>query len=63
MTLNFVSGAYDTAFWWTAGIYAAGAIIGAALLRPGPLARTSTPPAAQAGATTAQAQTGPARPA
>jgi hypothetical protein len=28
---------YDTAFWWTAGIFAAGAIIAGALLRPGPL--------------------------
>ena len=28
---------YDTAFWWTAGIFAAGAVIGGALLRPGPL--------------------------
>jgi EmrB/QacA subfamily drug resistance transporter len=30
---------YDTAFWWTAGIFAAGALIGGALLRPGPLGR------------------------
>jgi hypothetical protein len=29
---------YDTAFWWTAGIFAAGAVIAGALLRPGPLA-------------------------
>ena len=28
---------YDTAFWWTAGIFAGGAVIGGALLRPGPL--------------------------
>ena len=34
---------YDTAFWWTAGIFAGGAIIDVALLRPGPLVRTSTP--------------------
>jgi hypothetical protein len=28
---------YDTAFWWIAGIFAAGAVIGGALLRNGPL--------------------------
>src|SRR5690348_8182369 len=28
---------YDTAFWWTAGIFAAGAVTAAALLRSGPL--------------------------
>jgi hypothetical protein len=28
---------YDTAFWWTAGIFAAGAITGGVLLRRGPL--------------------------
>ena len=28
---------YDTAFWWTAGIFAAGAAIGGVLLRHGPL--------------------------
>jgi MFS family permease len=27
---------YDTAFWWTAGIFAVGAVIGATLLRRGP---------------------------
>ena len=54
---------YDTAFWWIAGIYAASAVIGAALLRPGPLVRTSSPSPALGGAPTAQAQTGPALPA
>ena len=34
---------YDTAFWWTAGIFAAGAVIGGALLRPGPLVPQATP--------------------
>jgi hypothetical protein len=29
---------YDTAFWWTAGIFAGGAIAGGTLLRRGPLA-------------------------
>ena len=28
---------YDTAFWWIAGIYAAGAVLGYVVLRPGPL--------------------------
>jgi Major Facilitator Superfamily len=50
---------YDVAFWWTAGIFAGGAVIGGALLRPGPLRPPGTPPPAHAEATTAQAQ-GPA---
>jgi hypothetical protein len=36
---------YTTVFWWCAGIFAAGAIIGGALLRPGPLTRTGDIPA------------------
>jgi hypothetical protein len=28
---------YDTAFWWTAGIFAGGAVVGGTLLRRGPL--------------------------
>jgi hypothetical protein len=32
---------YDTAFWWTCGIAAGGAIVAALLLRPGPLAPLS----------------------
>jgi Mn2+/Fe2+ NRAMP family transporter len=43
---------YDTAFWWTAGIFAAGAVIGGTLLRPGPLVPTRTPAQAQDPATT-----------
>jgi hypothetical protein len=46
---------YDTAFWWTAGIFAVGAVIGGALLRRGPLVQKGGPsrvpgevPAAQA---------------
>jgi EmrB/QacA subfamily drug resistance transporter len=53
---------YDTAFWWTAGIFAGGAVIGGALLRPGPLRPASAPPPAHADLTTAQAETGPALP-
>ena len=33
---------YDTAFWWTAGIFAAGAVISGALFRNGPLRPAST---------------------
>ncbi len=53
---------YDTAFWWTAGIFAVGAVMGGALLRPGPLRPTSTQSAANAEVTTAQAEVGPALP-
>ena len=53
---------YDTAFWWTAGIFAAGAVTAGALLRPGPLHPASTPPPAHAEATTAQAKADPALP-
>ena len=54
---------YDTAFWWTAGIFAVGAVIGGTLLCRGPLVQTGTPSQAHAGVTTAQAEAGPARPA
>jgi EmrB/QacA subfamily drug resistance transporter len=53
---------YDTAFWWTAGIFAAGAVIGGALLRPGPLRPASAPPPAHAEVTTAQAKADPSLP-
>jgi len=54
---------YDTVFWWTAGIFAAGAVIGGSLLRSGPLGRQRTPSLAEAEAPTAQAKAGPALPA
>jgi hypothetical protein len=38
---------YDTAFWWTAGIFAGGAVIAGALLRPGPLHLQGTSAQAQ----------------
>jgi EmrB/QacA subfamily drug resistance transporter len=47
---------YDIAFWWTAGIFASGAIIGGTLLRLGPLRPPSPPSPAPAEATTAQAK-------
>ena len=53
---------YDTAFWWTAGIFAAGAVTAGVLLRRGPLHPASTPPAAHAGVTTGPAEADPARP-
>src|ERR1700750_447247 len=53
---------YDTAFWWTAGIFAAGAVTAGALLRPGPLRPPSTPPLAHAEATTPQAKADPSLP-
>jgi EmrB/QacA subfamily drug resistance transporter len=37
---------YDTAFWWTAGIFAVGAVVGGTLLRPGPLTAPRKPSAA-----------------
>jgi nicotinamidase-related amidase len=54
---------YDTAFWWTAGIFAGGAVIAGALLRPGPLDQQGTPSQAHGKVPTAQATAGPARPA
>jgi EmrB/QacA subfamily drug resistance transporter len=53
---------YDTAFWWTAGIFTAGAVVGGILLRPGPLVPASPPPPAHAEPTTAQAKANPALP-
>src|SRR5690349_3717657 len=46
---------YDTAFWWMAGIFATGAVVGGALLRRGPLGQQRTASPAQAGVATAQA--------
>jgi len=49
---------YDTAFWWIAGIFASGAVVGGALLRRGPLGQGRTPSPARGGAVTAQAKEG-----
>jgi EmrB/QacA subfamily drug resistance transporter len=54
---------YDTAFWWTAGIFAAGAVVGGALLRRGPLRQVRAPSQARDAVPTAQAKADPARPA
>jgi hypothetical protein len=50
---------YDTAFWWTAGIFAVGAVTAGALLRRGPLRPASTPPPAHAQVTPAPATADP----
>jgi hypothetical protein len=47
---------YDTAFWWIAGIFACGAVVGGTLLRRGPLGQTRTPSPARGGVVTAQAK-------
>jgi EmrB/QacA subfamily drug resistance transporter len=47
---------YDTAFWWTAGIFAFGTVVAGALLRRGPLRSVSTPSPADDRVTTAQAE-------
>ena len=57
-----LSHGYDTAFWWTAGLFAAGAVVGGALLRRGPLAQSAPTPPGQGGGPTAQAEAGPAAP-
>jgi hypothetical protein len=52
---------YDTAFWWTAGILAGGAILGAILFRRGPLYRKDDQ--AQDASVLAETEAGPALPA
>jgi EmrB/QacA subfamily drug resistance transporter len=47
---------YDIAFWWIAGIFAGGAVVGGALLRPGPLGQDRMPFPGHRGVTTAQAE-------
>jgi EmrB/QacA subfamily drug resistance transporter len=54
-----LSHGYDTAFWWVAGIFAGGAVVGGTLLRSGPLIHKGTPSQASGGVTTAQAQATP----
>jgi EmrB/QacA subfamily drug resistance transporter len=56
---------YSTAFWWTAGILAFGAIVSGLLFRPGPLKLAAAQPAAPAGADAVaqEAEAGPPIPA
>ena len=49
---------YDTALWWTAGIFAGSAVIAGAMLRPGPLDQQGTPSQAHAGVPAAPAKAG-----
>jgi len=51
---------YDTAFWWAAGIFALGAIVGGILFRPGPLVRQGTPASQPVAVTEQPAEAGPA---
>ena len=50
---------YDTAFWWTAGILAGGAIVAGLLFRRGPLYRTDAQ-TQQAAGVLAETEAGPA---
>jgi len=50
---------YDTAFWWTTGIFAAGALVGGILLRPGPLYQQGPASPQPAGVTPARTEAGP----
>jgi hypothetical protein len=52
---------YDTAFWWIAGIFAAGEVVAGVLLRPGPLNHKRAPPTTLGGVTTAKAEASPER--
>ena len=51
---------YDTAFWWTAGILAAGAVVAGILFRGGPLVSRGTPGGQAAGALEPEIEAGPA---
>jgi hypothetical protein len=52
---------YDTGFWWIAGIFACGAVVGGLLLRRGPLDQQRTQPQADDRVATAQGGTSPGR--
>jgi EmrB/QacA subfamily drug resistance transporter len=54
---------YDTAFWWTAGILAAGAVVAGSLYKFGPLYGKGAPGPAAAGVREAATEAGPAIPA
>jgi predicted MFS family arabinose efflux permease len=51
---------YDTAFWWTSGILAGGAVVALILFRPGPLVRQGVPSPQATGAMQPAAGAGPA---
>jgi len=50
---------YETAFWWIAGIFAGGAVIGGTLLRRGPLVQQRTPSPADDRVITVQTKASP----
>jgi EmrB/QacA subfamily drug resistance transporter len=50
---------YDTAFWWIAGIFAGGAVVGGVLLRRGPLGQQRTPSPASGAVAMTQAVASP----
>jgi EmrB/QacA subfamily drug resistance transporter len=54
---------YDTAFWWTAGIFAGGAVVGGILFRSGPLYRKDAASLPPAGLRRTEAEADPAMPA
>jgi len=47
---------YDTAFWWVAGIFAAGAVIAAVMFRRGPLSQQRRQSPSADGVATAQTE-------
>jgi EmrB/QacA subfamily drug resistance transporter len=51
---------YDTAFWWTAGIFAGGSIVAGILFRRGPLYTRATPAGQAAGTAEPAVEAGPA---
>ncbi len=51
---------YDTAFWWTAGILAAGSVVALVLFRSGPLYSRNTSPAGRPGDRQPEVEAGPA---
>jgi len=53
---------YDTAFWWIAGTFAGGAVIGGTLLRRGPLVQQRAPSPADDRVITAQTAANPTHP-
>jgi hypothetical protein len=57
-----LSHGYDIAFWWVAGIFAVGAVVGGTLLRSGPLVHKGAPSLAPGGVTAVQAQATPPAP-
>src|SRR6266566_1456353 len=54
---------YDTSFWWIAGIFASGAIVGGTLLRRGPLYRKDSQAQQDTRVPAAETEAGPALPA